>query len=177
MHHLKFKSLAFYGIAIGLVLILFKVITVYGESNLKAPAAVEGHYRLLFSKPICEKTDALILGIQQSGIYLHGFLLPANASTKVSTTAETHPTLEGRFSNQQMSLSGKVPRTIICNIISSRNKASTSEQDNSFNSVTMQIKRVETQFIGQMHTDGTGTIEFTAIPQKAEGQTEKLNNH
>lgn len=167
MHNLKFRTLAFYGVAIGSVLILFKVITLYGESHLKAPAAIDGRYRILFSeKPICEKLDPLILNIQQSGIYLRGFLLPANASSQIFTAAETHSNLHGTFNNQQLNLSGKVPRTILCNLINSRN----SQQNNSFNLVTMQIKRVDkAHFIGQMDVNGVAkSIQFTAIPQQKE---------
>ena len=36
MNHLSLKSLAFYGIAIGSVALLFKVVSAYGETNLKA---------------------------------------------------------------------------------------------------------------------------------------------
>ncbi|NJK77025.1 MAG: hypothetical protein HC786_17625 [Richelia sp. CSU_2_1] len=45
MNHLSFKSLVFYGMAIGSVSLLFKVVTACGETNLKAPPAIAGNYR------------------------------------------------------------------------------------------------------------------------------------
>ncbi len=168
MHHFNFKSLTFYGVAIGSVLLLFKVVTAYGENNLKAPPAINGRYRLVFNDlPICEKSDALILDIQQSGVYLNGFLLPVNASADTATA--TNPTLTGTLSNQQLSLSGKVKRTIICDLAGSQKMANTRTQDNSFNLVKMQIQRVNKErFTGQMYLSGTNKgIAFTAIPQKA----------
>jgi hypothetical protein len=37
MKHVKCKTLAFYALTIVPVLVLFKAVTAYGESNLKAP--------------------------------------------------------------------------------------------------------------------------------------------
>ncbi|HCF30241.1 MAG TPA: hypothetical protein DEV81_24275, partial [Cyanobacteria bacterium UBA11049] len=69
-NHFNFKSLAFYGIAIASVLILFKIVTAYGEKNLKAPVPIEGRYRLNLAQniPICPQESNLVLDIQQSGI-------------------------------------------------------------------------------------------------------------
>ncbi|MBD2772455.1 hypothetical protein [Iningainema tapete] len=176
MHHLNLKSLAFYGVAIGSVLLLFKVVTVYGETKLKAPSQIEENYRLSFQKnlPICEKSDVLMLKIQQSGIYLNGFLLPADATTELFTSTTSNPTLTGRLSNQQLNLSGKVSRTILCNIIGSQ----TPTNINSFDSVSMLVQLVDQKSLnGQMNINGTDTIEFTAIPQKSQEQSEKLNSH
>ncbi|MBR8838490.1 MAG: hypothetical protein DSM106950_31945 [Stigonema ocellatum SAG 48.90 = DSM 106950] len=172
MHHFNFKSLAFYGVAIGSVLLLFKVVTAYGESNLKAPPAINGRYRLEFSErlPICEKSEALILDIQQSGIYVNGFLLPVTANAKNSTDTATHPTLTGKLTNQELILSGKVPKTTICNMTSSQTQANTRTQDNSFNFVKMQIQLVsKAGFSGEIHLSNTNNgIAFTATPQKAQ---------
>ena len=148
---------------------MFKVVTAYGESNLKAPPAINGRYHLVFSDlPICEKSNDLILDIQQSGIYLNGFLLPGNA--KADTAVATNPTLTGTLSNQQLSLSGKVKRNNICNIAGSQTSANTRPQDNSFNLVKMQIQLVnKARFSGQMTVGGIPKgIRFTAIPQKAQ---------
>ena len=116
MNHLKFQSLAFYGVAIGSVLILFKVVTAYGEANVKAPAPIEGQYRLALegSVPNCSPASNLVLGIQQSGIYLNGFLLPAQISQDSSTAAEKS-SLTGALNNQQLLLSGKVLTTLCSN--------------------------------------------------------------
>jgi hypothetical protein len=37
MSHFNAKTLSFYGIAIGSVLLLFKTVSAYGETKLKAP--------------------------------------------------------------------------------------------------------------------------------------------
>ncbi len=79
MNNLNFKSLGFYGIAITSVLLLFKTVTAYGETNLKAPPVINGSYRLALDQNLsnCQPPEPLILNIQQSGIYFNAFLLPA----------------------------------------------------------------------------------------------------
>ena len=117
MKHFNFKSLAFYGVAIGSVLILFKVVTAYGETNLKAPVPISGSYRIKLAQnlPNCPKLSELILDIQQSGIYLNGSLLPANVNAQQARSGEKSPSLTGNISNQQLTLAGTVPKSIICN--------------------------------------------------------------
>lgn len=113
MSHFNFKSLLFYGVAIGSVLLLFKVVAAYGEANLKAPKPIDGDYRLSLAQKLnCPKSEDLVLTIQQSGIYLNGFLLPANA--QMSAATEEKPSLTGILRNQQLSLSGTVPSSIFC---------------------------------------------------------------
>ncbi|MCC5631116.1 hypothetical protein LC613_25260 [Nostoc sphaeroides CHAB 2801] len=114
MNHFNLKSLIFYGVAISSVLVLFKTVTVYGENNLKAPPAINGRYRLTLSEnlPNWEKSDTLKLNIQQSGIYLNASVLRANPN---ADTDEKH-SLAGIFRNQQLNLSGKVGKSILCNI-------------------------------------------------------------
>lgn len=115
MKHFNFKSLAFYGVAIASVLILFKVVTAYGETNLKAPAPISGSYRMKLAQnlSICPKSSELILDIQQSGIYLNGSLLPANVNEQQARSGEKSPSLTGKISNQQITLAGKI--TKLCN--------------------------------------------------------------
>jgi hypothetical protein len=116
MSHFNLKSLAFYGTAIAAVVILFRVVSAYGEANLKAPPPVGEHYRINAQNlPGCLKSDALLLNIKQSGIYLNGSLLPANSSTQVETIAEEKPSLSGQLSYPQLSLSGSVPWVTNCN--------------------------------------------------------------
>lgn len=114
MSHFKFKSLAFYTVAIGAVLLLFNVVTAYGEAKLKAPAPIDGRYRLSAQIPKCVKSNALVLTIQQSGIYLNGSLLPANANAQ-QASGEKKFSLNGLLRNQQLSLSGTVPSSSVCN--------------------------------------------------------------
>lgn len=126
--HFNFKSLAFYGVAIGLVLLLFKAVTAYGEANLKAPAPIGGRYRLTLAQnlPNCLKSNTLVLTIQQSGIYLNGFLLPAETTAEQARASEKNPSLTGQLSNQQLSLAGTVPSSTFCNAESARSKDNSS---------------------------------------------------
>ena len=93
---------------------LFKVVTAYGESSLKAPTSINGRYRLYTQNPNCLKSNAQILAIQQSGIYLNGSLLPASTDVQQLTIAEQKPSLTGQMNNNQISLAGRVPSSVLC---------------------------------------------------------------
>ena len=159
MNHFNFKSLTFYGVAIISVLLLFKIVSAYGETNLKAPPAISGRYRLTLSEnlPNCEKSDTLTLNIQQSGIYLNASVLPANANVD---TDEKH-SLAGIFRNRQLNLSGKVGKSILCNI--------PRPQNDPLNLVTIQMQLVDkSNMTGQLTVNGIPQpLKFTAVPQKA----------
>ena len=116
MKHFNFKSLGFYGVAIVGVVVLFQAVTTYGEANLKAPASINGRYRLSYTQnlPNCAKVDLPVLTIEQSGIYLNGFLLPANTDTQQGRGGKQKPPLTGQMSNQQLSLIGTVPSSTLC---------------------------------------------------------------
>ncbi|MCC3408522.1 MAG: hypothetical protein JGK17_23645 [Microcoleus sp. PH2017_10_PVI_O_A] len=115
MNHLSLKSLAFYGIAIGSVSLLFKVVTAYGETNLKAAPPIAGSYRFdAKSLPECLKSDTLVLTIEQSGVYLSGNLRSGNSEADRANTAEEKPSLVGKWENQGLSLSGAVPNLTGC---------------------------------------------------------------
>ena len=61
MTHFNLKSLTFYGGAITAVVVLFEVVTAYGESNLKAPINIDGRYRLSYTQqPDCLNSNASI---------------------------------------------------------------------------------------------------------------------
>jgi hypothetical protein len=169
MNHFNFKSLAFYGVAIGSVLLLFKVVTAYGENNLKAPATIKGRYRLTLAEnfPNCAKSDSPILDIQQSGVYLNASLLPANAN---ADTEEQH-SLTGIFKNQQSTLSGKVDSHILCHISDTqgdRNKL-----------VTIQMQLVDRgKMTGQLTVNGISqTLGFTAMLQQTQEESQKSKSH
>ncbi len=120
MSHFNFKSLAFYGIAIASVVILFQVVTSYGEKNLHAPVAIDGRYPLSFAQeePACLKSSPLVLAIQQSGTYLNASLLPTNTNGgKPVSAAQKKPSLAGQLTNQQVSIAG-VTKTKICGGVS-----------------------------------------------------------
>ncbi|RCJ25345.1 hypothetical protein A6S26_16295 [Nostoc sp. ATCC 43529] len=168
MNHFNFKSLVFYGVAISSVLLLFKTVTAYGENNLKAPPKVSDRYRLTLAEklPDCEKSDTLILNIEQSGIYLNASVLSANANADI----DEKPTLIGILKNQQLNLSGKVNTSILCNIPQS--------QKDALNSVTIQMQVVDTNIAGQLTLNSIPqTLKFTAVPETVEEKEKKSNSH
>lgn len=164
MSHFNLKSLTFYGVAIALVLVLFKVVIAYGESNLKAPTSIEGRYRLSYTQPNCRYSNTPVLSIQQSGIYLNGSLLPALADDQQLKSAEKRPTLAGQMHNQQITLAGTVPASTLCNKIS-ETTASDRPLDNSFSSIKLHQAQGE-NLTGEMSVNGSlDIIEFTAQPE------------
>lgn len=180
MGHFNFKSLAFYGVAISSVLLLFKVVTAYGEGSLKAPTLVEGRYRLSFAQnlPSCLQSVALALTIQQSGIYLNGSLLPAKTNAQTQTSAKEQPSLTGQLNNQQLSLSGTVPGLSICNNPVSQAGVSQRPQDTRLNWVKIQSQVEEKNLAGKMILSGIPeTIEFSAQLEEPVQQSENSTNH
>jgi hypothetical protein len=114
--HFNLKTLSFYGVAIGSVVILFNVVSAYGEANIKAPPVINGNYRLKAKNlPECVNSEDLILNIQQSGIYLNGSLLPANNDSHVQTIAEEKPSLNGQLQKNKVQLLGSAPFLNNCN--------------------------------------------------------------
>ncbi len=95
--HFNVKSLSFYAIAIGSVLLLFNVVTAYGEKNLKAQVA------------------PLMLQLDQSGTYINAALLkPVAQAGQSSMSAEEKLRLTGLFNNQQINLNGEVANSVLC---------------------------------------------------------------
>jgi len=177
MSHFNFKSLTFYGIAIGLVLVLFEVVTAYGESNLKAPAPIDGRYRLSYQKPNPLKLNALVLTIQQSGIYLNGSLLPAQTNAQ-PTSAEEILSLTGQMRNQQLSLTGTVPRSIFYNNTVSQAAASNRPKDNSPSSIRLQSRVQGETLEGQITVSGIPeVIGFTAQKEIPAEPSKNSNSH
>lgn len=87
MSHFSKKSLLFYGVAISSVLLLFKVVSTYGENKLHAASKIGGNYKLVDSQNLhkCLQEKKLTLNIEQSGIYLFGHLVVADLSGKQKT--------------------------------------------------------------------------------------------
>lgn len=103
---MNLKSLAFYASAIGFVIALFSVTTAYGEANLKASTPIGGEYRIAAQDlPGCLKGEALLLTIQQSGVYLSGSLLSSDAARKIAPAKRTL-SLMGTWNQQQLELTG-----------------------------------------------------------------------
>ncbi|MEY3869199.1 MAG: hypothetical protein RLZZ338_3090 [Cyanobacteriota bacterium] len=110
------KTVMFYGAMIGSVIVLFKAVTAYGETNLKAPPPIDGGYRLKGNHlPECLKTETLMLIVNQSGIYLGGSLLPVNQNGELEISVDEKPSLDGRWKKTGLSLSGNVPHLTRCN--------------------------------------------------------------
>jgi hypothetical protein len=115
MRKFNVKTLMFYGVMIGSVIVLFKAITAYGETNLKAPPSIEGGYRINANHlPECLKTETLMLIINQSGIYLGGSLLPINQNGELEISADEKPSLDGKLQKTGLTLSGNVPHLTSC---------------------------------------------------------------
>jgi hypothetical protein len=167
MSHFNLKSLAFYGLAIGSVVLLFKGVSSYGETKLKAPPKIEGRYRIEAQNlPGCLKSDALVLNIQQSGIYLFGSLLPASLKGQQVTIAEEKPSLTGLFKPQQLSLEGSAAELPSCN---NSAKPTTSE---SANLVKIEGQVIDATFNGKItHSSLPEAVEFTAQREESAQQT------
>ncbi len=168
MNHLSLKSLAFYGIAIGSVSLLFKVVSAYGEANLKAPPAIAGSYRFdAKSLPECLKSDTLTLTIEQSGVYLSGNLRSGNSNPEPEKTAEEKPSLSGKWENQGLSLSGLVPNLTGCT-----GKTTTAQ-----NSLVKLRGIVEGETLkGKISlTENAGATDFTAQREAAVKQQKNLH--
>lgn len=170
MSHFNLKSLTFYGVAIGAVVVLFKVVTAYGETNLKAPPAVGGSYRISAQDlPGCLKSETLMLDIKQSGIYLFGSLLPEKTDVKTVTVAEEKPSLTGRIRNQQLSIEGPVPWVIKCN-------QPGGQADRPGSTILVKIQGVTKgkTIVGQVALSSTpAPAEFTAQREEPVEQPEK----
>lgn len=170
MNHFKSQSLIFYGVAISSVLLLFKVVTAYGEASVKAPTPIEGSYRLSLkgSVPKCSLVPNLLLNIQQSGIYLNGSLsLTSNNSQEASATAEK-PSLTGSLKDQQLLLSGKVSNSTLCsNPVSSASSL-----------VTIQSQVQGETLVGKLALSTTGAeFQFTAQRETPAQPTQNPSNH
>jgi hypothetical protein len=114
-NHLNVKTLSFYGIMIGSVVMLFKVVSAYGESNLKAPPNISGTYSITSENlPECLKSKDLDLTIEQSGIYLFGNLTPSTDDKKINKNEHLKINLEGKMKEGKISLSGKTKNSNIC---------------------------------------------------------------
>lgn len=179
MNHFNFKSLGFYGGAITAVVVLFEIVTNYGESRLKAPPSIEGRYPLSFARnlPDCLKSDALVLTIQQSGTYLSASLLPTKTNGKRATAAEEKPSLTGQLSNQQLSISGASNSNICPNLVPQAETSGRSKDDHS-SQVNIQGRVEGKNLEGKMTLSGIPeAIGFTAQIEAPAQPSEKSTSH
>jgi hypothetical protein len=163
MNHFSPKSLAFYGTMIGSVLVLFNIVSAYGEANLKAPPKVSGNYQLMSSDlPDCLRSENLTLAIEQSGRYIAGELslspqtiaTPENASPGVESSPEKKGTkenivLSGLMLSQPFTLSGKTALLGPC-------PAATSLEE-----IHLQLQFQDKNLSGQLHWSNIA-VNFTA---------------
>jgi hypothetical protein len=114
-NHLNLKTLSFYGIMIGSVVVLFKVVSAYGENNLKAPPNLSGTYSITSENlPECLKSKNLNLTIEQSGVYLFGNLSPSTEEKNLKKNENLRISLEGKMKEEKIFLSGKSKNLNIC---------------------------------------------------------------
>ncbi|MBW4519946.1 MAG: hypothetical protein KME16_09655 [Scytolyngbya sp. HA4215-MV1] len=109
------KFLAFYSTTFALVVILFSMVSTFGETRLTAPPPIEGHYRVTRSSlPDCLLPNSVGLNLHQSGIYLNASFSQMAASTGTTqafepTVKTDHPaTLIGRWHTPNLVLVGQV---------------------------------------------------------------------
>jgi len=115
MGHFNLKSLTFYGVMIGSVLVLFNIVSVYGESSLKAPPNISGNYLLESQNlPDCLKSEKLSLAIAQSGIYLTGRLTTQTQTIKLNGLLGNIITEKVSTRSQPFSLVGKTDKLGNC---------------------------------------------------------------
>jgi len=106
MNHFKPKSLIFYAVAIGSVVLLFNRVTAYGNRNLKAAQNIEGRYPIKADNlPECLQSDSLALKLQQSGIYLVGAL---SKQSNAAPSSQEKLSLTGERQGENLSLAGPI---------------------------------------------------------------------
>lgn len=168
MNNFNFKSLAFSGMAIASALILFKTVTTYGEKHLHAPQLISKSYvlKLAGNLPNCAQPKPLMLNMEQSGVYFNASLLPE--STIAATAKQL--LLSGKLKNNQLSLSGKVDKAILCNLSPTQNVG--------MNSVVIQMPIDQASIDGKLTVDGIlPTLGFTALAQTQEKASPKSPGH
>lgn len=165
-----FKSIAFYGVAICSVLLLFSIVTTYGEANLKAPTAIDGRYRFSYNpERKCSNSNSLVLTIGQSGIYLNGFFSVDADTAHQLKASEKQPSLTGQLNNQQLSLTGTVLNSLLCN-----NPIS---QTSSTSRVSIQSQIEGANLQGQIILSGIPeAIDFTAQREAAQPSEESISH-
>jgi hypothetical protein len=126
MKFFPLKSVGLYGLAIGVTVMFFQIVTSYGSAHLKAPISIEGNYLLNDQKlPSCLQQKTLLLKLQQSGIYLNANLIEIDqfigtdidrlVDKSLSKNRNIRPTLSGKLAQssanlptQKFSLSGSL---------------------------------------------------------------------
>lgn len=158
MSHFNLKSLSFYAVAIGSVVALFKGVTVYGETALKAPQTMGGRYEIPLKSLAGCGSDKAILTIHQSGIYLTASM-EEKTGLQEQVRIEEKPELAGKLEGQNLRLSGLVEGAKFCRL----------QKENKWYEVTILAEIKEDRLKGKMMLLGLKKpLEFTAKRQKVE---------
>lgn len=159
MNRFTKQTASFYIGTIIFVLILFKVITTYGEATLKAPPSIGGSYKLeIEPQANCPNLGNNLLAIQQSGIYLNATLLPNNSSQALVEYPKLFP-LSGKLQQQQLNLAGTIAHLDICS-----SSMANSTEKNSATTVQIQAKLVGRNLQGKITINSQSeSLKFTAI--------------
>jgi hypothetical protein len=160
MSHFDKKSLSFYGIAISSVLLLFKVVSTYGENKLHAAPNINGQYELVDSQnlPDCLQEKKLTLNIEQSGIYLFGNLTVAGLADKQKTIEIP---LSGDFKEPEIIVSGKG------NI----------DGCNSPLQLAIQGQKQNNTLVGKIQETASGTESLFTANYQPQAKSESSKNH
>jgi hypothetical protein len=174
MSHFNLKSLSFYAIAISSVLVLFKIVSAYGETKLKAASNLGGSYQILEKEnfPDCLQAKKITLNIEQSGIYLFGNLEIQSLSNQNQTLRGLQA---GEFnsadSHSQIPLNGKLAREEI--LLSGKGSLHTCNSDLQ---LTIQGHKEKNNLIGKIEESSTATDGiFTA--HQLESKSESSEKH
>lgn len=162
MNRFNKKTAIFYISTIVLVLILFKIITAYGESNLKASPSIRGSYQLeIKPQANCSNPGKVLLVIEQSGIYLNATLLPNESSKAVVEYPKFFP-LSGKLQQQQLKLVGTIANLNICSYSPTGTASSTAK--NPATNVQIQAELVGRDLQGKITLNSQSqSLKFTAF--------------
>lgn len=162
MSNFNRKTASFYGITIVFVLILFKVITAYGEANLKPSPTIGGSYKLaIVPQANCSNPEKLLLVIEQSGVYLGATLLPNDSSQALVEYPKFFP-LRGKWKEAQLTLTGTIANLHICG--SPSLATASSQQKNLPTTIEIQAAFSGESLQGQMTLNSQAeSLKFTAF--------------
>ncbi|MEB3120493.1 MAG: hypothetical protein VKL41_04640 [Snowella sp.] len=165
MGHFNHKSLTFYGVMIGSVLVLFKIVSVYGENSLKAPPNIAGNYLLENENlPDCLKSEKLSLAIAQSGIYLTGRLSTQNQRIKLNGLLDNASSNQVSRRSQPFSLVGKTEQLGDC----------PQSADNASSNIQLQTQFQNKRLVGQMQWSNL-KLNFTGTHQNLPDKEESTH--
>jgi hypothetical protein len=163
MSHFSAKTLSFYGIAIGSVLLLFKTVSAYGETKLNAPPHIDGSYQFLQTEnlPTCLQDKQLKLEVEQSGVYLFGNLevAPSHAVQPKSALGElVEIPFSGNFQDNQIIMSG-TGKVANCNSPVQLTVMGKQEQENLVGQIKDDVATTEGAFVAKFQKSELSSSE------------------